>query len=314
MATSNPRGDARYAGMMRIGVDLGGTKIEAIALDAAGRELARERVATPAHDYRATVQAIATLVKKIEHEAGGAATVGVGVPGAISPRTGVIKNANSVCLIGQPLDRDLAAALGRPVRLANDANCFALSEATDGAAQGASVVFGVILGTGVGGAIVIDGQLVAGCNAITGEWGHNPLPWPDDQERPGPACYCGQRGCIETFLSGPGLERDFEATTGHQRSAREIAHQAEKGEEQADAVLARYENRLARGLASIINVLDPDVIVLGGGVSKIDRLYTRVPQIWTKYIFSDTVATRLLKAEHGDSSGVRGAARLWPPD
>lgn len=299
---------------MRIGVDLGGTKIEAIALGAAGRELARERVATPAHDYRATVQTIATLVKKIEHEVGDVASVGVGMPGAISPRTGVIKNANSVCLIGQRLDRDLAAALGRPVRLANDANCFALSEATDGAAQGASVVFGVILGTGVGGAIVIDGQLVTGCNAITGEWGHNPLPWPNDHERPGPACYCGQRGCIETFLSGPGLERDFTATTGHQRSAGEIAHQAEKDDERADAVLARYENRLARGLASIINVLDPEVIVLGGGVSKIDRLFTRVPRIWTKYIFSDAVATRLVKAKHGDSSGVRGAACLWPPD
>ncbi len=299
---------------MRIGIDLGGTKIEAVAIDRTGREIAKLRIPTPKDDYPATIRAIVDLVKQLEEEAGETGSIGVGTPGAISPATGLIKNANSVCLIGQPLQRDLTEALGCPVRLENDANCFALSEATDGAAADASVVFGVILGTGVGGAIVIDGKLLSGCNAIAGEWGHNPLPWPDEQERRGPACYCGRNGCIETFLSGPGLERDYAATNGDKRSASEIVQQAQEGEQTAETILSRYEDRLARSLASIINVLDPDVIVLGGGVSKIDRLYTNVPQIWTPYIFSDVVATRLVKAKHGDSSGVRGAARLWPPD
>lgn len=299
---------------MRIGIDLGGTKIEAVALDRTGREVAKLRIPTPKDDYRATIRAIVDLVKQLEEEAGETGSIGVGTPGAISPATGLIKNSNSVCLIGQPLNRDLEQALGRPVRLENDANCFALSEATDGAAAGASVVFGVILGTGVGGAIVIDGKLVTGCNAIAGEWGHNPLPRPDEHERRAPACYCGQHGCIETFLSGPGLERDYAAMNGDKRSASEIAQQAQEGDKPAATILSRYEDRLARSLASIINVLDPEVIVLGGGVSKIDRLYTNVPQIWTPYIFSDVVATRLVKAEHGDSSGVRGAAWLWPPD
>lgn len=299
---------------MRIGIDLGGTKIEAVALDRTGQEVARLRIPTPKDDYRATILAITNLVKQLEDEAGETGSIGIGTPGAISPATGLIKNSNSVCLNGQPLDRDLEHALGRPVRLENDANCFALSEATDGAAAGASVVFGVILGTGVGGAIVIDGTLVSGCNRIAGEWGHNPLPWPDEQEQRGPACYCGQHGCNETFLSGPGLEREYVATTGDKLSASEIVQQAQEGDKPAELVLTRYENRLARSLASIINVLDPDVIVLGGGVSQIDRLYTNVPQIWTPYIFSDVVATRLVKAQHGDSSGVRGAAWLWPPD
>ena len=299
---------------MRIGIDLGGTKIEAVALDRTGREVARLRIRTPKDDYAATIHAITDLVKQIDDAAGERGSIGVGTPGAISPATGLIKNSNSVCLIGQPLDHDLEQALGRPVRLENDANCFALSEATDGAAAGASNVFGVILGTGVGGAIVIDGKLVNGCNAIAGEWGHNPLPWPDEQEQLGPACYCGQHGCIETYLSGPGLERDYAATTGDKLSANEIAQQAQKGDAPAETVMSRYENRLARSLASIINVLDPEVIVLGGGVSKIERLYSNVPQIWTPYIFSDVVATRLVQAEHGDSSGVRGAAWLWPPD
>lgn len=299
---------------MRIGIDLGGTKIEAVALDRTGREVAKLRIPTPKDDYRATILAIVDLVKQLEEEVGETGSIGVGTPGAIAPATGLIKNANSICLIGQPLNRDLEQALGRPVRLENDANCFALSEATDGAAAGDKVVFGVILGTGVGGAIVIDGKLVTGCNAIAGEWGHNPLPWPDAQERRAPACYCGQHGCIETFLSGPGLERDYAATNGDKRSASEIAQQAQEGDKPAATILSRYEDRLARSLASIINVLDPEVIVLGGGVSKIDRLYTNVPQIWTPYIFSDVVATRLVKAEHGDSSGVRGAAWLWPPD
>lgn len=299
---------------MRIGIDLGGTKIEAVAIDRTGREVAKLRIPTPKDDYRATIRAIVDLVKQLEEAAGEPGSIGVGTPGAISPATGRIKNSNSVCLIGQPLNRDLEQALGHPVRLENDANCFALSEATDGAAAGASVVFGVILGTGVGGAIVIDGKLVSGCNAIAGEWGHNPLPWPDEQERRAPACYCGQHGCIETFLSGPGLERDYAAMNGDKRSASEIAQQAREGDKPAATILSRYEDRLARSLASIINVLDPEVIVLGGGVSKINQLYTNVPQIWTPYIFSDVVATRLVKAEHGDSSGVRGAAWLWPPD
>ena len=299
---------------MRIGIDLGGTKIEAVAIDRTGREVAKLRIPTPKDDYRATILAIVDLVKQLEEEVGETGSIGVGTPGAIAPATGLIKNANSICLIGQPLNRDLEQALGRPVRLENDANCFALSEATDGAAAGDKVVFGVILGTGVGGAIVIDGKLVTGCNAIAGEWGHNPLPWPDAQERRAPACYCGQHGCIETFLSGAGLERDYAAMNGDKRSASEIAQQAQEGDKPAATILSRYEDRLARSLASIINVLDPEVIVLGGGVSKIDRLYTNVPQIWTPYIFSDVVATRLVKAEHGDSSGVRGAAWLWPPD
>ena len=299
---------------MRIGIDLGGTKIEAVAIDGTGREVAKLRISTPKDDYRATIHAITDLVKQLDEATGELGSIGVGTPGAISPATGLIKNSNSVCLIDQPLQRDLTEALGRPVRLENDANCFALSEATDGAAAGASVVFGVILGTGVGGAIVIDGKLVTGCNAIAGEWGHNSLPWPDEQEQRCPACYCGQHGCIETFLSGPGLERDYAATTGCKLSASEIAQQAHKGDKPAEMILSRYEDRLARSLASTINVLDPDVIVLGGGVSKIDRLYRNVPQIWTPYIFSDVVATRLVKAKHGDSSGVRGAAWLWPPD
>ena len=299
---------------MRIGIDLGGTKIEAVAIDRTGREVAKLRIPTPKDDYRATIRAITDLVQQLEEATGEPSSIGVGTPGAISPATGLIKNSNSACLIGQPLQRDLTEALGRPVRLENDANCLALSEATDGAAAGASIVFGVILGTGVGGAIVIDGKLLSGCNAITGEWGHNPLPWPDEQERRAPACYCGRTGCIETFVSGPGLERDYATVTGGKLSASEIAQHAQAGDQAAETILSRYEDRLARSLASIINVLDPDVIVLGGGVSKIDRLYTNVPQIWTPYIFSDVVATRLVKAEHGDSSGVRGGAWLWPPD
>ena len=299
---------------MRIGIDLGGTKIEAIALDAEGRERSRRRVPTPRDDYEATVAAIVSLVESLEQELAVTTTVGVGTPGAISPATGLIKNANSVWLNNMPLDKSLAAALDRPVRLANDANCFALSEAVDGAGAGAGVVFGVILGTGVGGGVVIDGQVLTGANAIGGEWGHNPLPAPRDDERPGPPCYCGRSGCIETFLCGRGLERDYELAASRHCPAAEIAHLAESGDGPADAVLRRYEERLARALASIINVLDPDVIVLGGGVSNIDRLYRNVPAIWDAYVFSDRVDTRLLKARHGDSSGVRGAAWLWPKE
>ncbi len=297
---------------MRIGVDLGGTKIEAIALGRRGEVLARRRMATPRDDYDGTVAAIAGLVAGIERETGARGSVGVGIPGTESLATDTIKNANSVWLIGRPFARDLADALGRPVRLANDANCFALSEASDGAAAGAKVVFGVILGTGVGGGVIVDGRVPVGVNAIAGEWGHNPLPWPADDERPGPPCYCGKRGCIETFVSGPGLARDHRAAGGDDLAPSEIAARAAAGDGVAEAALARYEDRLARALATVINVVDPEAIVLGGGVSNLERLYARVPARWGEYAFSDRVDTRLLRARHGDSSGVRGAAWLWP--
>jgi fructokinase len=293
---------------MRIGIDLGGTKIEGIALADEGVTLARRRVPTPSGSYESTLAAIRDLVRALEAEAGApAAGVGVGMPGAISPKTGLVKNANSTWLIGKKLDRDLAAALGRPVRLANDADCFALSEATDGAAAGLAVVFGAILGTGVGGGIVIGGKLFAGADGIAGEWGHNPLPWPRDDERPGPSCYCGRRGCIETFLSGPGLARDHGGGLG----GAEVAARAAAGERQAAAALERYADRLARGLATVVNVVDPHAIVLGGGLSQIGALYERVPPLLAKYVFSDRVAARLLPPRHGDASGVRGAAWLW---
>jgi fructokinase len=296
---------------MRIGIDLGGTKIEGIALDGSS-ELLRRRVPTPRDDYPGTVRAIAALVASIETELAARGTVGVGIPGAISKRTGLVKNANSTWLIGHPLDRDLCAALGRPVRLSNDANCFALSEASDGAGQGAAVVFGVILGTGTGGGVVVNGRVVDGRNDIAGEWGHNPLPWPRDDERPGPACYCGHSGCIETFLSGSGLSTTYDAVATSTLPASDIARLAARGDRHAAEALDLYEARLARALASIINVLDPDVIVLGGGLSNIDRLYANVPALWQAFVFSDgPVDTRLLPPRHGDSSGVRGAAWLW---
>jgi fructokinase len=251
------------------------------------------------------------LVREIEYEIGDRATVGVGIPGTLSPATGLVKNANSTWLIAQPLGDDLPRLLDRPIRFANDANCFALSEATDGAAAGAATVFGVIVGTGCGGGIVIGGRVLTGANAIAGEWGHNPLPAPRDHESPGPACYCGRRGCIEQFLSGPALERDYRESGGASITAKEVADRAAAGDPLADVALSRYEDRMARALGSIINVMDPDVIVLGGGLSNIERLYTRVPQVWAPYIFSDRVATRLVRAMHGDSSGVRGAAWLW---
>jgi len=296
---------------MRIGVDLGGTKIEAAAFDGL-TELARERIATPAGDYRATVDAVAGLVETLEAALGRSGSVGVGTPGAESALTGRIKNANSTCLIGQPLQQDLSARLRRPVRLANDANCFALSEAVDGAGAGAAVVFGVILGTGVGGGLVVGGRVLTGANAIAGEWGHNPLPAPEGDELPPPPCYCGRSGCIETWLSGPGLARDHAATTGQVLVPETIAARAEAGDAACAASLSRYEARLAKALATVVNVVDPDVIVLGGGLSKLDRLYTRVPQLWGAHIFSDTIATRLARHVHGDASGVRGAAWLWP--
>lgn len=297
--------------VLRLGIDLGGSKIEIAAFDATGNERLRRRVATPQGDYRATLAAMAELVRGAEAELGARGTLGVGIPGAVSPASGLIKNANSTCLIGRPLKQDLEALLERPVRLANDANCFALSEAVDGAGAGAAVVFGVILGTGCGGGVVVHGRVLTGINAIAGEWGHNPLPWPRDDERPGPACYCGKHGCLETWLSGPGLARDLAGHAGLQLSGPEIATRAQAGDPACAAALARYEDRLARGLASVINVLDPEVIVLGGGLSNVARLYDHVPRLWGQYVFSDHVATRLLPPVHGDSGGVRGAAWLW---
>jgi fructokinase len=298
-----------------IGVDLGGTKIEAVVLDAQGVSLWRERVATPSGDYRATLAAVAALVARAEAELGlGPCSVGVGTPGSLT-HAGLIKNANSTCLNGEPLERDLAQALGRPVRIANDANCLALSEATDGAAAGAAVAFAVILGTGVGAGIVAHGRLLGGPNGLAGEWGHNPLPWADAGERPGLACYCGQHGCIETWVSGPGMARDHAAHTGEALDARQISARAAAGDAACEATLQRYESRLARSMAHVINLLDPDVIVLAGGVSGLDRLLVNVPRLWGGFVFSgglqDTVRTRLVKSRHGDSSGVRGAAWLW---
>jgi fructokinase len=301
------------SGPLRIGVDLGGTKIEAIALSPEGRELVRRRVPTPRSDYAATVEAVAALVEALEQEAGARGTVGIGTPGAASRVTGLMKNANSTCLIGKPLQADLESRLGRPVRLANDADCFALSEATDGAGQGAGTVFGVILGTGVGGGIVVRGQLLSGANAIAGEWGHNPLPLPEGPDLPPPSCYCGRRGCVEAYLSGPALAALHARRTGQALEAPEIAARAEAGDDACDVSLGLYEQRLARSLAAVINLLDPDVIVLGGGLSKIRRLYEAVPRLWGPFVFSDAVATRLLPAVHGDAGGVRGAAWLWSP-
>jgi fructokinase len=297
---------------MRIGIDLGGTKIEAIALGDDGATLLRRRVPTPAGDYLAILGAITDLVRSAERELNQPATVGIASPGAISPRTGVIKNSNSTVLNGKPLDRDLSDRLGRPVRIENDANCLALSEAVDGAAAGANVVFGVVLGTGVGGGLVVNRQIVAGRNRIAGEWGHNPLPWPRDDERPGPPCYCGKSGCIETFLSGPGLARDFRASGGAPLTAEEIAVAASRGDAAAQRCLDRYHHRLARGLATVVNIVDPDVIVLGGGLSNLTTLYAAVPPLIADLAFSDGIDTPVVQAAHGDSSGVRGAAWLWP--
>lgn len=297
---------------MRIGIDLGGTKIEIIALGDGGEVLARRRVATPQGDYPATLAAVAGLVAAVEDELGQRGSVGVGMPGALSRRTGLVKNANSTCLIGKPLQGDLESRLARPVRLANDANCFALSEAADGAAAGADVVFGVIIGTGVGGGIVVGGRVLEGPNAIAGEWGHNPLPLPSGADLPLPACYCGRAGCVETYLSGPGLAADHLRMAGAALSPAEIVAAAAAGEADCAATLARYADRLARALAGVINLLDPDVIVLGGGLSNIDALYDEVPRRWLPHVFSDGVSTRLVRAAHGDSSGVRGAAWLWP--
>jgi fructokinase len=295
---------------LALGIDLGGTKIEIIALALSGEVLLRRRRPSPRDSYADTLNAIRSLVLDAEAELGARGTVGFGTPGAISPATGLLKNSNSTWLNGQPLDRDLAELLERPIAIANDADCLALSEATDGAAAGAASVFAVILGTGVGGGLAIHGQVLAGPNAITGEWGHNPLPWPAPDELPGPPCYCGLNGCIETWLSGPGLARDYRTRTGIESDSRAVVAAAEQGDGEAEATLRRYDDRLARGLATVINLVDPQAIVLGGGLSQLERLYTNVPAIWDRYVFSDTVHTPLLAPLHGDSSGVRGAAWL----
>ena len=298
---------------MRIGIDLGGTKIEGIALEASGEIPIRERVATPSHDYKSIVQAIAGLITSIRKQYGETGPVGIGIPGSASATTGKIRNANTVCLIGEDLKGDIESLIGQPVRLANDADCFALSEASDGAGKDSSSVFGVIIGTGCGSGIVINKSLIEGANRIAGEWGHNPLPWPRGSESPGVECYCGQSGCIETFLSGSGFSRCYREAGGDWITAKEIMQRVTQGEELANNMFDLYLDRMARSLATIINVLDPETIVLGGGMSKISMLYDRVPQIWDKYIFSPEPATTRLKPPvHGDSGGVRGAAWLWP--
>jgi fructokinase len=299
----------------RLGVDLGGTKIEIVALDFAGGECLRARVPSPRDDYDATLAAVVGLVRDAERVLGaaGRASIGIGTPGSVSRATGLLRGSNSVWLNGHPLRADLEARLERPIRLTNDANCFALSEASDGAGAGSAVVFGAILGTGVGAGIVVDGKVLDGPNAIAGEWGHNPLPWPDAVELPGPACWCGHRGCIETWICGPAWASEHATRTGEVRAPAQIVAAAAAGDPAARVSIERYEHRLARSLAHVVNLLDPDVIVLGGGMSNIGRLYESVPRLWGRWIFSDRIDTRLVRHRHGDSSGVRGAARLWPP-
>ena len=298
----------------RIGIDLGGTKIESIVIDYDGNEIYRKRISNPKNDYNGTLNSIKDLVHQSESETGLYGTIGIGIPGIISKQTKLVKNANSTVLIGKSLDKDLELILGRPVRLANDANCLALSEYIDGSGEQYNSLFGVILGTGVGGGLVIDGKIFPGANLISGEWGHNPLPWPDLNELPGPECYCGLRGCIETFLSGSGLENTFYKITGETVSANEISGKLQNNDHDAIKAIELYENRLARGLAMVVNILDPEIIVLAGGVSNISRLYSNVKNIWNKYIIStdEDVVTPIVQAKHGDSSGVRGAAWLWP--
>ena len=297
--------------MIRIGVDIGGTKMEIAAIDESGAELLRRRAPAPRGAYPEATGAIAKLVLDAERAVGAPCSVGIGTPGAVSRESGRLKNAYASALNGMPVKPDLERLLGREVRFANDANCFALSEAIDGAAKGARTVFGVILGTGVGGGVVVDGRAIEGANAICGEWGHNSLPWPAPEEMPGPRCACGRDGCIEAFLSGPGLARDHLLATGEARAPADIAVRAESGDRGCALTLERYEGRLARALASVINLLDPEVIVLGGGLSNTDRLYRNVPARWSRHVYSDTAVTRLVRAAHGDASGVRGAARLW---
>jgi fructokinase len=299
---------------LRIGVDLGGTKTEAIALDPSGETLLRRRIRTPASDYAAIVEEIAALIRSIEAEIGQAGRVGVGVPGSISPASGCIRNANTLVLNGRPLAQDLGRALGRETRIENDANCFTLSEATDGAGEGRAVVFGVILGTGVGGGLIVHGRLLRGANALAGEWGHNPLPRMRVDEYPGPTCYCGRDGCIETYLCGGALAEDYGRRSGEKIAAEEVARRADDGDPPALGALDAYRDRLARALASVVNIVDPDVIVLGGGLSNIDRVYEGLERLVGKYAFTDALATPIVKNLHGDSSGVRGAAWLWESD
>jgi fructokinase len=300
---------------LRIGIDLGGTKIEGIALDGS-TAMARLRVPTPRDDYDATIDAIASVVNELEARAGVRGSVGVGIPGVPSPSTGLVKNANSTWLIGRPLVEDLSSRLAREVRVANDANCFAMSEAADGGGAGADVVFGIILGTGTGAGVVVRGAAITGANALAGEWGHNPLPWPDHDDEPAPECYCGKRGCIETYLSGPGLSSDYERHTRHRCDVPDLLARASSGDPEAANALDRYVSRAARSLAAIINVIDPHIVVVGGGLSNIDVLYERIPQLWGRWVFAagrrEEVHTRLVRARHGDASGVRGAAWLWP--
>ncbi len=297
--------------MLRIGIDLGGTKIEGIALDEIGKELLRHRIPTPQDDYAGTLDAIKQLVIHLETTCKQQGSIGICTPGAISPASGLLKNSNSVCMNGKPVFEDLTQLLEREIRITNDANCFALSEATDGAAAGEEVVFGIIVGTGTGAGIVVNGHVLTGPNAIAGEWGHNPLPWPQDMELPGPECYCGKHGCIETWLSGPGIVRDHELHNNVMLDPVTIVNKAVFGDEEAKETLQRYEDRMARALAHVINILDPNVIVLGGGMGNIERLYANVPKLWGQYVFSDTVDTKLVPPKYGDSSGVRGAAWLW---
>jgi len=294
---------------MRIGIDLGGTKIEILCLNNNGEEIYRKRIPSPQGDYAKTIASIYDLVCAAENHVGQTGNLGIGIPGSLSKHTGLVKNANSTWLIGKPLSDDLNAALNREVRISNDANCFALSESSDGAGAGYDTVFGVILGTGVGGGLIVQGLALQGTNSIAGEWGHNPLPWSLDKERTGPLCYCGLNGCIETYLSGPGLARTFENICGTKIDAKDIASLPDNI---TDPIFALYEQRLARALASVINIFDPDIIVLGGGVSNINRWYDTVPKLWDQWVFSDVCETKLAKAKHGDASGVRGAAWLWP--
>lgn len=296
---------------LRIGVDLGGTKIAAIALDGDGTTVASRRTATPREDYSATIETIAEMIDSLERQAGRNGTIGIGIPGSLSPATGRVRNANSTWLNGQPFDRDLAIHLERRIRMANDANCFALSEACDGSAAGASTVFGVILGTGCGGGLVVDGKLLNGPLAIAGEWGHNPLPWPEPDEYPGPECWCGRRGCVETWVSGPALSADHERRTGERLSVQEIAAGAAQGDEAALASLDKHASRLARALAAVVNLVDPDVIVLGGGLSALTHLYERLPELMAPHVFSDVAKVTVRPPRYGDASGVRGAAWLW---
>ncbi|MBJ3814769.1 fructokinase [Shimwellia pseudoproteus] len=300
---------------MRIGIDLGGTKTEVIALADSGEPLFRHRLPTPRNDYAQTIETIAQLVAQAESATGQRGSVGVGIPGSLSPLSGKVKNANSTWLNGQPFDKDLARRLAREVRIANDANCLAVSEATDGAAAGAATVFAVIIGTGCGAGIALNGQTLIGANGNAGEWGHNPLPWMDDQElryRQEVPCYCGKQGCIETFISGTGFATDYQRVTGTARKGAEIIQRVAQGDPGAEQALARYEMRLAKSLAHVVNMLDPDVIVLGGGMSNVDRLYQTVPPLIASWVFGGECRTPIRKAQHGDSSGVRGAAWLWP--